>query len=192
MGLTVGVKPNVEFLRGSKIEVDRGVLVNDCFETNIEGAFAIGDCAQFRNPEVAHRPIEQLWYTARKHGRTVAETLAGVRTPYQRGVFFNSAKFFTLEYQTYGDIRSDIPDDQETLVWRGEGDRRLVRVNFERDSRRVVGFNALGVRLRHDMCELWIRSGARVDEVIRDLSRADFDPEWSPGYLVQAAEVFNT
>lgn len=188
VGLTVGVAPNVGFLAGSEIEVDRGVLVNEWFETSVTDVYAIGDCAQFRDPAVAHGPIEQLWYTARKHGRTLASTICGRRTAYDPGVFFNSAKFFTLEYQTYGEVRADLPDTRESLVWMDESGTRLIRANLDRESRCVVGFNAIGVRLRHEVCEGWIRGGAPVDEVLPQLHLADFDPEWGGDHVRIAAE----
>ncbi|NNE46776.1 MAG: FAD-dependent oxidoreductase [Rhodothermales bacterium] len=191
VGLTSGVRPNVGFLKGSAIELDRGVLVNDRFQTSADDVYAIGDCAQFIDPTVAHRPIEQLWYTARKHGKTVARTICGSPTRYERGAFFNSAKFFTLEYQTYGDIRSDLPDTQETLLWHNRSGRRLVRINFDSESRRVVGFNAFGVRLRHEVCEKWLLEGAVVDRVLPQLSLADFDPECAEWRLASAAAAIN-
>ena len=46
VGITTGVKPQISFLKNSKIETDRGILVNRYLETNIEGVYAIGDCAQ--------------------------------------------------------------------------------------------------------------------------------------------------
>ena len=36
----------------------------------------------------------------RMQGETVAHNICGQPTPYQRGEWFNSAKFFNLEYQT--------------------------------------------------------------------------------------------
>lgn len=183
VGLTAGVRPNVRVLDGSAIETDRGVLVNDYFETSAPDVYAAGDCVQFRNPEVAHRPVEQLWYTGRRHGKTVARSICGTRTPYDRGVFFNSAKFFTIEYQTYGDIRSETPDRHETVVWQSEDAKRLLRINYERASKAVVGFNAMGVRLRHERCEQLIRQGASIDTVLGSLASLNFDPEMQKASL---------
>jgi NAD(P)H-nitrite reductase large subunit len=179
VGLTVGVRPNIGFLRGSGIETSRGVLVNRYFETNMPGVYAIGDCAEFREPGIGHTPVEQLWYTARRHGRTVARTVCGDRTAYDRGVFYNSAKFFNLEYQTYGEVAPNHQDGVESVFWRSKTERKLVRVNFGASSGQVTGFSLLGVRFRHRVCEEWLRSGASVNDVVRDLREATFDPEFS-------------
>ncbi|MGB0177622.1 MAG: NAD(P)/FAD-dependent oxidoreductase, partial [Owenweeksia sp.] len=42
VGLTVGVHPNVDFLKDSGIEMDKGILVNHQLETNIPGIYAAG------------------------------------------------------------------------------------------------------------------------------------------------------
>ncbi len=182
VGLTVGVHPNIGFLEGSGIETDRGVLVDDYFETSVPGIFAIGDCAQFRNANVAHRPIEQLWYTARRHGRTVAGTVLGRRIRYDKGVFFNSAKFFTIEYQTYGNVPNQLPSELATVVWRHDDNKKLIRINYERESKAVVGLNLMGIRFRHAVCEEWIRGRVSIDNVLTRLPEANFDPEFFPRF----------
>ena len=117
VGLTVGVHPNIDVARESKVATNRGVLVDAFFETNIPDVYAAGDCVEFQDDGIGHRRIEHLWYTGRKHGKAVAQTICGRRVPYDRGVFFNSAKFFTVEYQTYGDIKPQPEAGTETIVW---------------------------------------------------------------------------
>ena len=41
-----GVRPNIEFLAGSGIETDQGILVDDRLQTNLSGIYAGGDVAQ--------------------------------------------------------------------------------------------------------------------------------------------------
>jgi len=177
VGLCTGVRPNIEIVERSDIETSHGVLVNRYFETNVPNVYAIGDCAEFREKGIGNRRIEQLWYTGRKHGRTVAHTICGRRTPYDAGPYFNSAKFFTIEWQTYGRIRARRAEGVETLLWRDPRRPRLVRIDFDQD--RVLGFNLLGVRFRHEVCDRWLREGRGVDYVLDHLREAHFDEELS-------------
>ncbi len=190
VGLTVGVRPNVDVAKRAGIETDRGVLVNEYFETSAPGVFAVGDCAEFREDGVGSARIEQLWYTGRKHGKTVARTICGRPTAYDPGPFFNSAKFFTIEWQTYGQIHPDRPDGIETIAWRDPKARRLLRVDFESDARRVLGFNAMGIRLRHEVCERWLRERQTIEHVLDRLREANFDPEFEKRYEPHLAEAF--
>jgi NAD(P)H-nitrite reductase large subunit len=102
VGIATGVKPNANLTLGTQVKTDKGILVNNYFETNVADVYAIGDCAQFNEPTPGEAAIEQLWYTGRQHGEALASILQGDRKPYSRGPWFNSAKFLNIEYQTYG------------------------------------------------------------------------------------------
>lgn len=179
VGLTVGVEPNIEVVRSSKIETSTGVLVNEFFETNIPGVYAVGDCAEFCQEGIGHRTIEQLWYTARLHGKCVAHTICGIRTPYTPGVYFNSAKFFDLEYQTYGTMPPLLEPGGQTLFWKDPRARRSVRINYRQEGGTVLGFSVFGVRFRQEVCVRWISEQRTIDYVLHHLHEANFDPEFS-------------
>ena len=178
VGLTAGVTPNLDLVGDSPVETNRGILIDRAFRTSVSDVYAAGDCAEFREPLPGRRPIEQLWYTGREHGRTVAQTIAGKETMYEPGVFFNSAKFFNLEYQTYGDIRAKPAETQESAYWEHPDGRKSVRITFDRASGAVQGFNLMGVRYRQDVCARWIESETDVGSVLANLGQANFDPEF--------------
>ena len=177
--------PNTDIARASGIRTNKGILVNEFFETNIPDVYAAGDCAEFNADGIGSRRVEQLWYTGRAHGKTVAYTLCGRRTPYQRGVFFNSAKFFTIEYQTYGEVPARPGQHIRSQLFR-QG-RALLRVNSDRKTGRVLGFNTMGLRLRQDQCEAWIRNRTPVDQVLKSLTNARFDSEFQPSRVYRRA-----
>ncbi len=190
VGLTVGVRPNVDFLAGTPLEIERGILVNEYLQTNLPDVYAIGDCAQLRQAPPGRRPIEAVWYTARAMGETVAYTLCGQPTPYAPGVWFNSAKFFDIEYQTYGNVPAQLPAEQETLYWEHPDGRQSIRINYDRDSGAVRGFNLLGVRYRHAVCDLWLRQEAHIEAVLQQLGAANFDPEFAPEYEAELLALY--
>ena len=180
VGLATGVAPNLALAATAPaVETDRGILVDEHLRTSVPNVYAAGDCAQFRQPGAGQVPIEQLWYTGRMQGETVAHTLAGQPTPYRRGLWFNSAKFFNLEYQTYGQVPAAPVPGVSTFYWEHPGGRAALRVNFAADApHAVTGFNALGLRLRHAVCEQWLREAAPVTTVLAHLGAANFDPEF--------------
>ncbi|MGA7303813.1 MAG: NAD(P)/FAD-dependent oxidoreductase [Rhodothermales bacterium] len=191
VGLTVGVRPNLTVTKSTDVETDRGILVDEYFETNLPGVYAIGDCAEFRTPLPGRKSVEQLWYTARMHGETVGLTIAGKRTAYDPGVFFNSAKFFDLEYQTYGHVPPKLPESQETLYWEHPDHTRSIRISYDRDSGAVLGFNLMGVRYRHDICAGWISQRASIHEVLPELGQANFDPEFFRQFEKEVVAAYN-
>ncbi|MFC2176512.1 NAD(P)/FAD-dependent oxidoreductase [Bacteroidota bacterium] len=178
VGLTVGVHPNISFLKESGIELDRGVLVDENLCTNYPNIYALGDCSQLRNPLENRRAMEPVWYTAKLMGETVAATICGSETAYNPGIWFNSAKFFDIEYQTYGVVNALPLAHEDSILWNPKDGRRCLRIVFDKQTKSVLGFNAFGVRLRHQVCEQWIREQATIDKVLAELGKANFDPEF--------------
>lgn len=192
VGLTAGVSPNIDFLKASKIHEKRGVLVNEYLETNIQDVYAIGDCAQFENPPPGRRPIEQVWYTGRMHGEVVAKTICGQKTAYKPGPWFNSAKFFDIEYQVYGDIKNQIPTDEEHLYWEHKNGKQAIRIAYDKSTTRLIGFNLMGVRYRHEVCDRWLKDGTELKVVIANLKKANFDPEFFQEYEDDVLNLYNS
>ncbi|MEZ4901029.1 MAG: FAD-dependent oxidoreductase [Spirosomataceae bacterium] len=178
VGLTIGVVANIDFLKNTGLDIYRGILVNEYLETNQEDVYAIGDCVQHRQPLEGRKAIEQIWYTGRIMGETVAQTIANKRTAYQPGLFFNSAKFFDIEYQTYGDVPAQCPEGIQTFYWQHPTKEITLRINYRSDNKAVTGFNALGMRLRHAVCDAWIRERQTFDYVLEHIREANFDPEF--------------
>src|SRR5690606_31884774 len=112
VGIATGVSPNISFLNNSGIKTNKGVLVNEYLQTNVPDVYAIGDCVERSYALPGRNKIEQVWYTGRMMGEAVAQTICGSPTKYQPGPWFNSAKFFDIEYQTYGNVASSINEDE--------------------------------------------------------------------------------
>jgi NADPH-dependent 2,4-dienoyl-CoA reductase/sulfur reductase-like enzyme len=191
VGLTVGVHPNIHFLRSSDIALDKGVLVNEYFETNIPHVYAIGDCSQYSTPPPGRKPVEPIWYAGRMHGETLAHTLCGHKTAYQPGMWFNSAKFFDIEYQVYGEVHRHPHPDEEHLYWEHASGKKSIRICYDKVSHCVKGFNLMGIRYRHEVCERWIRNNTTVEEVLKNLRQANFDPEFNKRYEPELLRQFN-
>ncbi len=191
VGITVGVSPNISIIKNSGIETERGVLVNDFFETNIPDIYAIGDCVQHRNPPAGRKAVEQVWYTGRIHGETLAQTLVGKRTVYNPGPWFNSAKFFDIEYQTYGIVNAKDAEDETSFYWEHEKGRICFRAVYNKDDETIIGFNALGFRLRHAVCDQWLQEKRKIDDVMANLHQLNFDPEFFDKYEREILSSYN-
>ena len=191
VGLTVGVHPNIGFIRDTEIETQKGILVNEYLQTNLPDVYAVGDCAQLRNPPAGRRPIEAVWYIGRMQGKTVAHTICGQKTKYQPRIWFNSAKFMDIEYQTYGSVRNTLQEGQAQLYWEHPDGEKCIKIVYEEASEKVVGFNLMGIRFRHDVCEEWLHEGRDLAYVLQHLRAANFDPEIYDKYENGIIEVYN-
>lgn len=191
VGLTPGVHPNIDLAKASGIDTGRGILVNDYLETAIPDVYSAGDCAEIVVPDGERNRVEQLWYTGRMQGLALAATICGKRTPYERGIWFNSAKFIDIEYQTYGFVANQPRDGESSFYWEHPGKRHCLRIVYRDADRSVVGINVFGMRLRHPLCERWIRERRTVEHVIAHLSDAHFDPEFFRRHERDIIAAFN-
>ena len=190
VGLTAGVSPNIDFLQGSGIELGKGVKVNRYLETNIEHIYAIGDCAEQQEITNSRKPIEAVWYTGKIMGETLAQTLCGNRTAYEPGPWFNSAKFFDIEYQTYGWVRVTPKDDEAQFYWEHLSGKKAIRIAYHKLSGAFLGINCFGIRMRHQFFEDALNRKLHVGNVIRHLKKANFDPEFFTTYEKEIQRAF--
>ena len=175
VGVGTGVRANTGWL-GESLEANRGVLVDRQLAASARNVWAAGDCAELRDPPPGVRAVEPIWYTARLQGATAGLAMAGHPRDYDPGVFFNSAKFFDLEWQVYGAASGPGQD------WQTSDGRRSFRIRH--DGERVLGVNGLGVRMRQTVCSRWIAEGWPLDRALADLDSAVFDPEFTRPLVV--------
>lgn len=184
----IGVVPNTSFLAGGPIGLagNGAIDVDEGLRTNMADVWAAGDCANVTWIDGARRP-EQLWYTARDQGRVAARSMLGDDgATYRRGTWYNSAKFFDIEWTTAGYVPANVgpdgsPSDSASRLrsWfqRVPGKELSQKIVCKDD--RVVGFNMLGGRWNHEPLLEWIHERRGLDFVLKHLPEAQFDEEFS-------------
>jgi NAD(P)H-nitrite reductase large subunit len=192
VALTPGVHPNIDVVRDSKVQTNRGILVNNFLETNIPDVYAAGDCAEIIVEEEEKRNrIEQLWYTGRMQGKIAAQNILGNKVKYDRGIWFNSAKFIDIEYQTYGFVSNLPREGEDSFYWEHPDHKNCLRIVFKNGSEQVVGMNFFGLRMKHKVCEKWIKERKTIDYVIENLKEANFDPEFFKQHEIEILNAYN-
>jgi NAD(P)H-nitrite reductase large subunit len=191
VGLAAGVSSNITIVKDSGIETKRGVLVDEFMETNIKDIYAIGDCAERRVPAFGRAPIEQVWYTGRMMGETVARSICGNKTAYAPGHWFNSAKFFDIEYQTYGRVWNVLKENESEFYWEHASGKLGMHFIYASDTKIFLGVNTFGIRLRHESFDCFLKEGASIYNVLENLRAANFDPEFFKRYEEEIVALFN-
>ncbi|MEM7230277.1 MAG: NAD(P)/FAD-dependent oxidoreductase [Planctomycetota bacterium] len=178
VGLTAGVSPNIDLVKDSTIDTGRGILVDWSLRTNHTNIYAAGDCAEIVTDGDARNVIQQVWYTGKMQGEAVARAMAGEDVHYDPGIWYNSAKFLDLEYQTYGMIMPNPRDGERWMWWEHPNGKHGMRIVYRDDTKTFIGTNVMGIRYRHEVCESWIRDERNVDYVLDHLHEANFDTEF--------------
>ena len=97
-----GVKPNVEFLEGSQVKTDFGIVVDNYLQTSVEGVYAAGDVAQGKDFSTGGYSVQAIQPTAADHGRIAATNMAGRKAPHQGSVNLNVLDTMGLVSSSFG------------------------------------------------------------------------------------------
>jgi 3-phenylpropionate/trans-cinnamate dioxygenase ferredoxin reductase subunit len=112
----IGVEPTVNFLDGSGVQVDNGVIVDEYCATSIAGIYAAGDVANHYHPVFGRHIRVEHWQNAMRQGAGAVPNMLGERVPYDEIPWFWSDQYdANIQYAGYH-------TDYEELIVRGQLD----------------------------------------------------------------------
>ncbi len=175
LGICVGVGADLGWLKEATtpVKTGRSICVNTAFETNLPNIYAAGDCCEIVTEHETF--AETIWYSAKIHGRMAAYSMLGDDVAYKRPLFYNSSKFFDVEYTTVGKV-VNLPSGTPSLYRRHR--TRLISQRIVHQDGCVIGFNMLGSRWDHTILESWIHHRRSLEFVLKHLRDAQFDNEF--------------
>ncbi|MCK2095005.1 NADH-dependent phenylglyoxylate dehydrogenase subunit epsilon [Thauera aromatica] len=133
--VAVGVRPQLDYLDGSGVATERGILVDDAMRTNVADVWAAGDCAQARGFFSDAPIMNAILPDASIQGRIAGMGMAGDpgAKPYQGGLALNTYHFFGRHAISVGN--SQVPEGGDAQVRFDQDSGRYLRVVFDRDNR---------------------------------------------------------
>lgn len=94
-----GVRPNIAWLEGSGLAMERGITVDEYMRTSAPDVYAAGDVTG----------LSGIWPNAMDMGRIAASNMCGASVAYtDRYCMKNTSNFFGLQMLTIGDINAQI------------------------------------------------------------------------------------
>jgi NAD(P)H-nitrite reductase large subunit len=136
-----GVHPNTDFLSGSGIGMDNGIVVDECFRTNLPGVFAAGDVCQGFDFSTGLKTVQAIQPTAVDHGRYAAANMVGVVMPHPGSINMNVLDTMGLVSSSFGLWMGVEGGDSAELV--DEEEYRYISLQFRDDV--LVGASSLGL-----------------------------------------------
>lgn len=117
--VAIGVVPRTELVSNTKIEVNRGIVVDRYMATSSPDVYACGDAAEAYDFIYGEYRLTPVWPNAYMGGRIAGFNMSGIPTEYQGGTVINSLKYFGLDVVTAGMV---IPaDDSYEVLSQKEG-----------------------------------------------------------------------
>jgi hypothetical protein len=88
-------------------------------------------------------------------------------------------------------VLANPPENHAAIYWEHDLGKKSIRIVYDKNTSEVLGFNLMGVRYRHEVCEKWLREKTSVETVLQDLSLANFDPEFYDEYETSVISIYN-
>jgi NAD(P)H-nitrite reductase large subunit len=128
--MATGIRPNLEWLAGSGIRINRGILVDDHQRSSVPNVYAAGDVAEGRDRVTGEPAVHALEPTAMEQGRVAGANMAGQRVAYPGSVLMNIVEVCDVEVASFGawadpeaEVVSALRADRTAyrkLLWRGD------------------------------------------------------------------------
>jgi len=80
--LGIGVRPNTEFLKGSRIKVNHGIVVDHRMRTSVKDIYAAGDIVEADDKLRGMKRVNAIWPNAIQQGRIAGYNIAGSEKEY--------------------------------------------------------------------------------------------------------------
>ena len=167
----IGVRPAMEMLSNSGIDIGDGVIVNEYLETSRPDIFAAGDVANYQDVLFGKRRRVEHWDNAVSQGQYCARALMGERTPFKHVPYFFS-DVFDLSYEYWGDSSG-----ADQVAHRGDVASKSFSVWWLRQKQLVAAFTMNRPDEERDLAPRWIEakqtlSASKLEEVSRTLPEA--------------------
>jgi len=100
--MATGIRTNLDWLKGSGVEVQQGIVVDEHLRSNVPNVYAAGDVAQGRDLISGQTAVHAIEPTAQEHGRVVGANMAGRDVRYRGSLIINIVEVCHLDAASFG------------------------------------------------------------------------------------------
>ncbi|MGB3480596.1 MAG: FAD/NAD(P)-binding oxidoreductase [Mycobacterium sp.] len=154
----IGSRPATDWLEGSGVAVDNGVICDNVGRTGVPHIWALGDVASWQDA-LGHQARVEHWSNVAEQARVLVPSLLGIEPPQAVVVPYFWSDQYDVKIQCLGEPESD---DVVHLV---EDDGRKFLAYYEREGA-VVGVVGGGMPGKVMKARAKIAAGAAISEVL--------------------------
>jgi NAD(P)H-nitrite reductase large subunit len=100
--VAIGVVPRTELVAGTTVKTNRGIVVDNRMQTNVQDVYASGDVAEAYDFILNQNRLLPLWPLAVSEGKVAGYNMAGKKTDYSGGTNMSSLKYFGVPIVSIG------------------------------------------------------------------------------------------
>jgi nitrite reductase (NADH) large subunit len=171
--ITAGIKPNLDFLKSSRIRKGRGILVDDYLQTSVPNIFAAGDVAESRVASGSTGPVF-TWHSAIEQGWVAGWNLVNKQKTFQYCPGLVSLKSMGFPVVSIGSKSSQSTchllkyADEKKGIW----ERIYIKGNV------IESYQALGITDRSGTMYEFIRNRKDIGSIKDSLSYGKANSIW--------------
>ncbi len=154
-----GIRPNINFLKDTPIQYNKGVIVNNKMETSVEDIYAAGDVVEFGGRTFG------LWNIAIEQGKAAGYNMVGMDMVYKNIVPVTTLNAFGISLFSMGNVDED--KCHYSLIEESEYDKSYKRI-FIHDNK-IVGAIVIGDTKKSPILKSAIENQTLIDDF--DLSK---------------------
>ncbi|MDP1982607.1 MAG: FAD-dependent oxidoreductase [Sulfuritalea sp.] len=136
----VGVKPGIDFLSGSGVAIETGIVVNEHMQTNVPDVYAAGDVTESRDCLYGRRQINAIQPNAVEQARIAAINMAGGDTEFLGSLAINVLDTMGLISCSFGQWQGEEGGEGVELV--DVANHRYLSLQF--GGHRLIGATTIG------------------------------------------------
>lgn len=115
--VAIGVRPAALFLKGSGVEVNRGIVVDNTMQTSVADIYAAGDVAEATDFFSGQKNPMPIWPDAYIQGDVAGSSMAGGNKRYEGGLAMNSIEFFKVSTISMGVTNPGNPSEYDIQTY---------------------------------------------------------------------------
>ncbi|MBI5778934.1 MAG: NAD(P)/FAD-dependent oxidoreductase [Planctomycetes bacterium] len=187
--VSIGVRPNIDFLKDSGITLSKGIMVNDRMQTNEPDIYAAGDAVETTDYITGESVISAIWPNAIEQGKVAGLNMISKDTRYPGSYSINVLSLEGLPIISMGKIFNGKTKPHTThlngsYTYRNENSIRRLFFNHnsqneDKSNITLAGFEAIGEF--RNAGHLWslIRKRTPVKEMDHDILMDNTAPYYS-------------
>jgi NAD(P)H-nitrite reductase large subunit len=164
--VAVGVRPNLDIIKGTQIKTNEGILVNEYMQTNMANVYAAGDIAEALDRATNELKINAIWPNAISQGRVAAQNMLGQQSSYQGSDALNLINVFETPVLSIGQTSKEIGACEVIRIHRNKVYRKLLL-----HEGKVKGYQAIGDLRNAGFLLHAHRTGANITDVLDSLKK---------------------
>ncbi|WP_353097219.1 FAD-dependent oxidoreductase [Tissierella praeacuta] len=153
--ISSGIRPNLDLVRDTAIEHNRGILVDKHLKTNIDDIYAAGDVVEVDGMVLG------LWTAGNEQGKIAGANMAGKELEYTQPKIFTTLKIGEIELFSAGVI------DNYDKIYEYKDDKKYIHHKLFTRNGKIVGTILFGDLKEMNAVRNAVISNMDIDEYIR-------------------------